>query len=407
MDQPRHGVSLRRDNYDVRPKRIAWLLICAAISSAIGYGAERLTSTSTPPAAVVKSGSVPYQQLVTIGGKLVLSNSMIEEGEVYGPDFGWSPPKGYSCQTAKVAPVTLRVSAATTCPSLGGHSVAVESEPTSTIGAFANCGAENASVVPVRVGPDGSVTKGPVVMRYGLCSDTALEVAYGSGSLWVYDAATGNPGRHGELVRLSATSGALENTIALPSFVRPVVAADSSGFWIGPSNDSLGPTIGLDDAIYHVAPGSNSASLVLHWDGPVAWMLGAGTSMYVDVTTRNGATNGELWRLGAKPKQRTLVDDHLASAAKWMLGGDSTAGFFGLNDVGIGRPSYSSPYSGPTYKAYRFQIEQLNPQSGALRTLTWIGSATSPYQHYGVPQLVYASGAAFVLYGNRLYRVAV
>ncbi|MGH9047000.1 MAG: hypothetical protein ACRDVW_06765 [Acidimicrobiales bacterium] len=126
----------------------------------------------------------------------------------------------------------------------------------------------------------GQVSTGPVVMSYSFGSDSRLVTAYGGGWLWVYDVATPNGP---EVLQVSAASGQVADTIAMPRLFRPVVVANDAGLWVGNSiAGSSGPA--TSPSLYHVAPGSTTPIAVLtDTAGAVCWMVGSDEDLWVSV----------------------------------------------------------------------------------------------------------------------------
>ena len=126
------------------------------------------------------------------------------------------------------------------------------------------------------------MTVGPVVMTYGSYSDTRPVMAYGSQWIWIYDVAT----THGpELLQVSAQSGAVVETIPMPAFYRPLLAADDGGVWIANSLSGSPAT-----ALSYVAAGSSAPSVVIaDTNLPICSLEASGTSAWIAAPVGDGA----------------------------------------------------------------------------------------------------------------------
>jgi hypothetical protein len=157
---------------------------------------------------------------------------------------GFSSPAG--CQVAELGPSTLRLTSdeRVGCddPLLAGENVM----PVETVSRASQYGEVR---IAVRDSATGAVHEGPVVMRYGNFSDTRPEWAYGGGYLWLFDVGIHSgpnslPRLPAELLRISATSGAVEASVPMPPIDRITMAADDDGLWFAPSIESGWPAGG-------------------------------------------------------------------------------------------------------------------------------------------------------------------
>lgn len=100
-----------------------------------------------------------------------------------------------------------------------------------------------------------SARVGSTVLRYRDASDTRPVWTYGPGSLWLYDVATT---RGSVLLRFSAGTGRLEQTVAMPRLFRPVIAVDDDGLYLiaAVNGDDAGPG---PVALYHVGAGRSTS----------------------------------------------------------------------------------------------------------------------------------------------------
>lgn len=141
---------------------------------------------------------------------------------------------------------------------------------------------------------------GPIVMRFNDVSDTKLEWAYGPGTLWVYDVAALTRARRrprAELIEISTATGRVLRTVAMPSLVRPLLAADADGLWVAASPAS---GAGTPAPIYRVAAGFAGAHVVHRGGYATLWLVARGDSVWADIGTldRSARTpiHQEIWR---------------------------------------------------------------------------------------------------------------
>ena len=176
------------------------------------------------------------------------------------------------CDSVVVDPATLALSneRSGSCddPRLYGVNALV-------VNSFINGNQNGANVRIAHTTPQGYVL-GPIVMTYTELSDTDAEWVYGDGFLWVYFSLTTSHGS--ELLRVSATTGTVVQTVRMPPIDRPLIAADADGFWLVPAFNSSG------HGLYNVAPGATQPALVSTAVGYGAnWMVASGHSVWMDV----------------------------------------------------------------------------------------------------------------------------
>jgi hypothetical protein len=196
------------------------------------------------------STSDKYGDIALIGQKIVLYGPAIDEQY---------PSVPATCNSAVLDPATLALSHLMTgsCadPALQGRSVL----PVATVEPrtpFGNAGAASITIRISRAVPSSpGYDLGPVVMSFPQESDGWPTWTYGDGDLWLFDAlAKGGS----QLLRISGTSGAVLQRIAMPAISRPIVAFDDDGFWLAPAANSGGDG-GTSNGVYHVAPGGGAA----------------------------------------------------------------------------------------------------------------------------------------------------
>ena len=139
-------------------------------------------------------------------------------------------------------------------------------------------------------------------MSYREASDTDAVWTYGGGYLWIYDSATKSGA---ELVQVSEMTGAVVNAVAMPNISRPLLAANDTGLWLAPANNSLGSS---PPGIYLYRP--ESFGDTRRTDGTPFSGLGElvarnSEETYADVVT--GVTSLSLWRFGATGTRQSDV----------------------------------------------------------------------------------------------------
>src|SRR6185437_5793161 len=135
----------------------------------------------------------------------------------------------------------------------------------------------------------GTRRTGPVIMRISEASDTHPVVAYGGGSLWVYDVDTSNGP---EAIQVSATTGQVEDVVRTPELYRPIMAANGDGLWLGNSIEGS-PVAGT---LFHVAPLSHSVTTVVPIpNDAVDWMV-ADAGQFWAAIRPNSSVLLTLWR---------------------------------------------------------------------------------------------------------------
>jgi hypothetical protein len=135
----------------------------------------------------------------------------------------------------------------------------------------------------------GTPKTGPVIMRISEASDTSPVVAYGGDSLWVYDVDTSNGP---EAIRVSATTGQVEDVAQTPQLYRPIIAANGDGLWLGNSIEGS-PTPGT---VFHVAPTSHVFTTVVPSpNDAVDWMVADSDHVWAAIRP-NSSTLLTLWR---------------------------------------------------------------------------------------------------------------
>jgi hypothetical protein len=193
------------------------------------------------------------------------------------------------CIRTPIDPSRLTLGAVTTgaCgdPALSGERVAID-----VINPDGGSLAFTTSIAITVTDPKtGTPKTGPVVMRISEASDTNPVVAYGGGSLWVYDVDTSNGP---EAIQVSATSGQVQNVVRTPQLYRPIMVANGEGLWLGNSIEGS-PVAGT---LFHVAPASHVVTTVVPSpNDAVDWMVADSGHVWAAIRP-NSSTLLTLWR---------------------------------------------------------------------------------------------------------------
>jgi hypothetical protein len=180
----------------------------------------------------------------------------------------------------------------------------------------------NAEVRIARTNPvTGRTVTGPVVMTFGQYSTSRLVYTSGYGSLWLYDVDTP---RGAELLRVSSTSGKAEDRIFLPQRpVRPLLAAEQDGLWMGISpGGSMGGSKG--SPFYFVRDGGKSATLAWRGGNNVLWAMSDAGHVWFDMLNVNGQSSNIVRFDG--PGFRPALDVRVTGAAAGWLTQEAVLG---------------------------------------------------------------------------------
>ena len=375
-----------------RRHAVVALLLAGAVA-AVAYGASgsdggRATRNGRGEAPLAAGGghvvtelnlsrSHVYDTITLLDGRLTLSGQTVGARD------------STVCHSAVVNPRTLTLSRerSGSCadPTLSGEPVLPiqAGEPRVPFFPHDGIGTDTVRIAHLTAAPPG-YRVGPGLMRSPQISTAYPVWAYGDGYLWLYDGTT-RPGS--ELLRISLTSGAVLARVSMPDLPRPILAADNDGLWVAPAVNGGG------HAVYHVAPGATTATLVLKRSGPqyVAWMVAAGHDLWLDVAS--GGKTQTLLRLhgaSATPTLHvTLRTSTLDNEVQTQGGGATVVG-----DATDGLWTAVPPRQGNTQR-----IVKVNPTTG---TLTSIATLTPAYAApnavaYGSYEAVTYDGSMFLL----------
>jgi hypothetical protein len=320
-----------------RRRRLAWaaIVIAAAAAGSLAYaltggkapGSARGTNGRQPIGATVRSldlsHAAGFESLAVVGGRLILSGGPY--GSLFPSASIASTPHisgSRRCHSAVVNPTTLALSHVRRGPCDDPGLYGVRVLPVNHV---ANGQGFTSSVRISRRTATGFAI-GPVVMRYEEASDTNAEWIYGDGYLWIYDPTTT---RGSELLQVSTSTGAVLDTIRMPTISRPLLATDKDGLWFMPSilSGFTGrPTL----ALYHVKPGARTPVIASRSVRLAHWLVANGNSVWVDAG--NTSQISTLWRFdgaGARPifhrRLGALLDYLEFGYGEPEFGGDGTA----------------------------------------------------------------------------------
>jgi hypothetical protein len=326
------------------------------------------------------STSDKYGDIALIGQKIVLYGPAIDEQD---------PSVPATCNSAVLDPATLALSHLMTSscanPALQGRSVlpVVTVEPKTPFGhgGVASITVRISRVVPRSPGYD----LGPVVMSFPQESDGWPTWTYGDGDLWLFDAqAKGGS----QLLRISGTSGAVLQRIAMPAISRPIVAFDDDGFWLAPAANSGGDG-GTSSGLYHVARGAGAAhrAFSLPRGEPVSWIVASGHSLWL---APGPAPTTVLHLVGAsaRPAGHAMLAAPLADVL--MTQGDSSAIVGDASGLWTAVPSAAGE---------RQQVFRLLPDSGAASVVALLAPAYSSPDDllYGKTEAIAYHGSMYLL----------
>jgi hypothetical protein len=347
-----------------------------------GGGGFSTSSSGRPlPGAHVSSVALPlaghYDALGVVGGRLIVSGgpagSLFPSGSTTSLSRG--RPAG-TCDAATVNPATLRPTdvrhADCADPALYGERVLAVSYLAGQVSATNALGVLALRIARSDPSAPGGYTLGPVVMRYPQCSDCGADWIYGDGSLWIYDSVSS---RGAELLRVSQSTGAVAQRIAMPSIDRPYIAVNADGLWLADSIESGFPLHVrpskhyLYESLYRVASGMSAPEreLTIGHAGAL-WLLASGHSVWLDISR---VPRASLLLGLTGPHARRLFAVSYPAIQDQLEPFDGGRVFAGSAADGLWyiSPEDPAPGSGPQ------PVVEISPASGAGRTVVTVPSA--------------------------------
>ena len=233
------------------------------------------------------------------------SGTIVLSGEV-GTTTNSNAP---TCVVATVDPQSLSISSPTTI----GCDSAAPLEMVGIVNDYVDQSTNNVNVAIGTVDPStGRLSEGPVVMTYTDCSDCRPVIAYGTGSLWIYDDDTTGGA---EVLQVSEVTGQVLNTVRMPKLSRPLLAADDDGLFV--ANSFEGGTFAGEappSAIYFVSPGATLPEIVIADQSLLAcWLTADGYRLWIGMGSEGrGCTQETIWRLnGTDPVYEIPAPDYV------------------------------------------------------------------------------------------------
>ena len=207
---------------------------------------------------------------------------------------------------------------------------------------------------------------GPVLMTLQNWSwnHSAGPVA-GGGSVWIYGLGSRSPG---QLVEVSATTGALVHRFRVTLGEDPLLAADATGVWMTEGVWG-GPQCSSTCVLDHIAPDSSKLVVVRRAPGEGdEWLMLSGGRVYLDIVRRVRAgdeqsvigldedTGGVFFDTPA----RFLPGPTFAGAGYSVIGSAAT-GFFTLAEL---RPGASTPSTVGCVNGAPVELVRIDPDTG-------------------------------------------
>jgi hypothetical protein len=328
---------------------------------AAGFGVSPSAASTSRIAALRLTTSERYDAIAVVNGRII----------VYGPaspspEF---PSTSSTCSSAFVNPSTLALSnrRSGNCadPAIFERSVIPAISIDRNLPAAS--GGPNAIVRIARVtSVSPGYALGPVVMSFPALAygDTKPSWIYGGGDLWLYDWVN-----HFDLLRISATTGAVLQRLVVPKIQSPLLAFNEQGLWIAPIGESSGP-------LYRLAPGASRLTPVfdLGPGGFAWWLIASGDSVWIDKQPRPVSKPATVWELrgpdaipvwheAQNPKLRTVVEQVPLDSPSMVVGNGSD----GLWTVVV------SPSGSPS--GLQQQVSRIDPRTGKLAPVATLTSA--------------------------------
>jgi hypothetical protein len=319
------------------------------LTASSAHAASEPTSHQAEVARVARldlSKSDKYSGITIVDDRILLYGSTSESND---------PEVGNTCFSASVDPSTLVLgderSGSCADPALEGRKVLPVFAIDKHLPAC-SCGPSVVVRIAHVVQDSPGYTLGPVVMTSPALAwgDSAPTWAYGGGDLWLYE--WDNPGGI-DLMRISATTGAVLQGVRVPKIWHPILACNDEGLWIAASGQTSSP-----EALYLVAPGAAHASAVFHFpdDGFAKWVVGSGDALWLNAQPRPVSDVGVVWMLRG-PEGKPVW--HVAEGAGLVQVSETLGGSGMVGDAADGL--WAAPPTGYDEQ----QVVRIDPMSGA------------------------------------------
>lgn len=248
----------------------------------------------------------------------------------------------------------------------------------------------------VRKDPEtGQSVTGPVVFTFDDEVNTyQIEYAYGAGILWIYDC---NTPEGSKMIEVSATTGLVERTLAMPNVCRAAIAANANGFFLWQDTESFGPR---QNVMYHVAPNAAQVVAVEPLSSRLIWSKTIGSSLWVLTGAGSGVlapnqTHELLRFVGVQASPQVIAPD--VGVGEFQLGPIPGAG---ARWVVLVMPKGKHPMT------YVQSVAGINTTTGRTETFGSFGNDLLE-PGAGNASIVYLDRSVFALEGGRIYRIHV
>ena len=375
--------TLRRRRYLI----VGVVLLVVAGGSTVGFamshgGGRRNTgsghSQTVPaePKAIPPTSATRFPEAVLPSSALFTQISVTPEGLLLTGETRASVGNAKSrCVAALIDPRTLDVGKLSvgSCedPLLSGLTVVAVSTPIPhSNNASLSLNTANATT--------GRVHHGPGIVTYGSYSDTHPVVVAGTRWIWIYDVdTTAGP----ELLQVSAHSGDVVDTIAMPPFYRPLLAADGGGVWVA---NSIGGSSA--SALSYVAAGASAPRVVVSdTDLPICWLVASGTGAWVGAGVDGACAQEVVERFSADGTAPLFTVAAGVTPPAFTVVGDEADGL------------WSMQWLSPT----REEIIHIDPDTGSESVVGTLPSARLPVyeteEGLTQGQSVYFDGSLYLL----------
>lgn len=326
------------------------------------FGLALLVSVGYPPMGLTEASVSPKVTTATLPGDSYLTGLTIVGGKLYaygkryppGDETSANPP---TCDQAQVNLKTLRLSSLhdVSCTFLvPGINVVPIEQPLGGAKSYAASGV-NAQLRVERQDPQtGKVVLGPVLVSFPAFGGSWPVWTYGAGSLWIYGCNTSVGGR---LVQVSETTGAVQSSVSAPKVCQPVIAAGSSGFWLGSTTESRQATATL----YHFTLGASTPTRISLVGNDVEWIVTSGSETWVDSGQSSPTYEGRegaIIRLDGNDPKTTVHSSDVGLQVGWGI-----QAAFGNDALGLWTVTPGNA-GGPQNAVKAEHVVWIDPESG-------------------------------------------